>query len=335
MKTLAVPFIALTLAIGGCASMGGGEAEEKKIEVVTDNLEKVQGSKEVYLGQFSVTFVTKDKASATSESGMFSKDRAYAKAILKSELKGIPQETMQAITEEAYKNFVAKLEADGYVIRSYKELTANKDWEKIDTLETPYQPSSVGSFFKGDKGKTLTFTPEGMDLLYYKSYPAVPGVPMVYDLAKLAGDLDYPVIMADYRVHFANLSGQTDRSMDYNTGERTYSAEVSFGQAINVQPSSGISFLRGVSGTFSNKSGYAQLETPVIIGGAYGETEDTTSGAQKAANAFSGLLGMVSGGSSDTTEVTVNADPVIYARGVLQAIDLTNDEVLKAFTSGE
>ena len=73
MKTLAVPFIALTLAIGGCASMGGGEAEEKKIEVVTDNLEKVQGSKEVYLGQFSVTFVTKDKASATSESGMFSR----------------------------------------------------------------------------------------------------------------------------------------------------------------------------------------------------------------------------------------------------------------------
>ena len=95
MKTLAVPFIALTLAIGGCASMGGGEAEEKKIEVVTDNLEKMEDSKEVYLGQFSVTFVVKDKASATSESGMFSKDRAYAKAILKSELKGIPEETMQ------------------------------------------------------------------------------------------------------------------------------------------------------------------------------------------------------------------------------------------------
>ena len=125
MKTLAVPFIALTLAIGGCASMGGGEAEEKKIEVVTDNLEKVQGSKEVYLGQFSVTFVTKDKASATSESGMFSKDRAYAKAILKSELKGIPQETMQAITEK-HKNFVAKLEADGYVSAVIKNLRPTK-----------------------------------------------------------------------------------------------------------------------------------------------------------------------------------------------------------------
>lgn len=335
MKTLAVPFIALTLAIGGCASMGGGEAEEKKIEVVTDNLEKMEGKKEVYLGQFSVTFVTKDKASATSESGMFSKDRAYAKAILKSELKGIPEETMQAITDEAYENFLAKLKAQGYVVRSYKELTANKDWAKIDTLETPYQPSSVGSFFKGDKGKTLTFTPAGMDLLYYKTYPAVPGAPFNYDLAKVAGDLDYPVIMADYRVHFANLSGQTDRSMDYNTGKRTYSAEVSFGQAINVQPNSGISFVRGVSGTFSNKSGFAQLETPVIIGGGFGETEDTTSGAQKAANAFSSLVGMVSGGSSDVTEVTVNADPAVYARGVVQAIDLTNDEVLKAFVAGE
>jgi hypothetical protein len=335
MKTLAVPFIALTLAIGGCASMGGGEAEEKKIEVVTDNLEKMEGKKEVYLGQFSVTFVTKDKASATSESSMFSKDRAYAKAILKSELKGVPEETMQAITNEVYQDFLDKLSAQGYTVRNYNELTSNKDWKGLDKLETPYQPSSVGSFFKGDKGKTLTFTPEGMDLLYYKTYPASPSVPAPYKLAALAGELNYPVLTADYRIHFANLSGQTDRTMDYNTGKRTYSAEVSFGQAITVQPNSGISFLQGVSGTFSNKAGYAKLETPVIIGGAFGETEDTTSGAQKAANAFSGLLGMVSGGSSDTTEVTVNADPVVYARGVAQAIDLTNDEVLKAFVAGE
>ncbi|MAE34199.1 MAG: hypothetical protein CMH97_02895 [Oceanospirillaceae bacterium] len=335
MKTLAVPFIALTLAIGGCASMGGGEAEEKKIEVVTDNLEKMEDSKEVYLGQFSVTFVVKDKASATSQSSMFSKDRAYAKAILKSELLGVPEETMQAITDEAYKSFVSKLKAQGYTIRNYSDLTSSKAWSGMDKLETPYQPSAVGSFFKGDQGKTLTFTPAGTDLLVYKGYPSAPNPVAPYKLAELAGDLGYPILTANYRVHFANLSGQTDRSMDYNTGKRTYSAEVSLGQAINVQPTSGITFVKGVSSTFSNKAGYAQLETPVIIGGAFGETEDTTSGAQKAANAFSSLLGMVSGGSSDVTEVTVNADPVVYARGVAQAIDLTNDEVLKAFVAGE
>jgi len=334
MKTLVLPVIALALAVGGCASMGGDQTEEKTIKVVTDNLEKMDGKKEVYLGQFSVTFVTKDKASATSESSMFSKDRAYAQAVLKSELKGVPEETMQAITEEVYSDFLAKLTAQGYTVRNYSELTSNKDWKDIDVLETPYQPSAVGSFLKRDKGKTLTFTPEGMDLLYYKAYPAVPGVTPPYDLAKLAGELDYPVLVADYRIHFANLSGQTDRTMDYNTGERTYSAEVSFGQAITVQPNSGIAFIKGVSSTFSQKTGYAQLETPVIIGGAFGENEDTTSGAQKAANAFSGLLGMVSGGSTDTTEITVNADPSIYARGVSQAVDLANDEVIKAFVAG-
>ena len=43
MKKLVVLIIALSMAIGGCASMGGGKDEEKKIEVVTDNLEKMEG----------------------------------------------------------------------------------------------------------------------------------------------------------------------------------------------------------------------------------------------------------------------------------------------------
>jgi hypothetical protein len=324
--------------LAGCAAIGSNkESGEKRIQLTAKNLENIAGKKEIYIGQFSVTFVTQDKASATSESALFSSDSGYATSILKSELKGVPPQTMQSITDRAYADLRAKLSAQGFTVREQRELTARGDWKKIKTLSTPYSPSAVGGFLKGDSGKSLTLAPTGLNLFYYlvpqqQDPTSVSSVP--YALAEFAGSLGSPVVVANYRIHFANLSGETDRTMDYNTDNTTYSAEMTLGQAITVMPGSGIGFIQGLTSTFSNPNSYVTLKTPVIIGGAYGQNEDTTSGAQKAANLFSSALGVISGGATNATSITVTADPALYEQGVFAAIDLANEKIVARAGSG-
>lgn len=311
--------------VAGCATTGTGSS------VDASKLEVMQNSKDVYIANLSMNFVLEDSSSSKATSPMIRGGGAsdYAKASLTAKL-NIDPATLQQITDQAYDHLSKSLQARGYVVHDYRELARVSGWSSVDKLVSPYSPSSVGSFLNKTSSKVVTYSPTGMSLLLAQ------GKGDRIDIGNMAKQLGKPVILADYTIHFAYFDNDADYTVDYfknvpiNGGpSRTLSASVSLGQGIQVVSGSSIEWMTEGMSTFAD-NGAIRLKDSVIVAGAYGENEDTTSDGTKAANAISSLLGAFSGRSSNAQEISVNAVPEYYQYGVMKAVDAANQTLITA-----
>lgn len=332
MKQRLIVVVGIAALIVGCASVGGGGGGDR---LESKNVATLGARKDVYVAQFAVSFVTKDSSSSKSVSPMIrqSSGSQYAKSTLKANLTGVPDTTFQKITDEAYADFVADLTAKGFNVRPVSDLQKLKPWKKLKPLAAPYTPSGLSSFLKKSSPEQVTFSANSLNI--YSVPDQVSQVkPMPYAFAELAEAAGAPVFAINYNVHFAYFDSDTDYEVNYfkdvplgGGTSTTLSASVAVGQGIQVTTGSAAQFLVDLGGTFSD-NGYVSLKDPIVVGGAYGRNEDTTSGSQKAANAFSSAVGLFTGGSAKTTEISVVATPEYYRYGVLKAIDMANDRIV-------
>ena len=329
MRNIAV-LLVLSLSLFGCAGIATKQAEP----VVTDNAEAFAGKNRVILGDFRVSFVTFDKSSAKAESPMFSSERGYARSTLRAKLTGVPDSVMQQLTDAAYKDFEAKLKASGYTVVDRRVLAENADWQKMDKENSPVKTTSSFKAWTGGSQESATFAPSGMALVERRT--GTGGIMPHYAYAA-AEKLGIPILSVNYLVHFVYFGSETDYqsnvAYDYKGAE--YSAEVSAGQGIQVVPGSGIEFMSGSASTFSNPNGKVTVGAPVLVPGPFGRSEDATSGMQKAANAFSSVLGMVSGGSSSAKEINIKADPDVYAANAKKALLGANERLVSALAAAK
>ncbi|HBS42239.1 MAG TPA: hypothetical protein DEA26_06135 [Oceanospirillales bacterium] len=334
MKHLMVMTLGAALLLGGCATGGGATdvKDSKSVKLDTHKLDVMAGKKQIYIGNVGVTFITEDSGSAKSSSPMIrhSSGGEYAKANLKAYLTGVPEDTFREITDGIYADLKAKLEANGYTVLSYAQLQQQKGWSKLKTLEQPYTPGSM-PFSK--KSANLTYAPASMDLV------TAPDINNQFKIGDIAKDMGIPVLLAHYTIHFAYFGEDADVYHNYYggpTGQGTteLKASVTLGQGIQVLAGSGVTFLNEGAGTFA-KNGHIRLKDPIIVKGAYGENEDTTSAGWKAANALSSTLGFFSGSSSKTTQISVNANPAFYEEGVLIAATATNDRIVSELATAK
>ena len=187
---------------------------------------------------------------------------------------------------------------------SYSQLQQQKGWSKLKPLDMPYKPSSMPF---STKAESITYAPSGMELMTSRTSSNH------FKIGDIAKDMGIPVLLASYTVHFAYFGEDATITHDYlggPTGQGTteLKASVSLGQGIQVTAGSGLTFLNEGAGTFA-KNGHIHLKDAIIVKGAYGTNEDTTSTGMKAANALSSALGFFSGSSSKTTEIAVKANP--------------------------
>lgn len=339
MKTPLLLALGLALSITtGCMNNSTQQTLVKSSEnarVSTDDIEKLINKKAVYIGNFGVTFVIRDSGSSKSQSPMIRHNSGdYAQANLVAKLSGVSDALFQAITDQAYADFVKDLEAQGYQVKNYADLQNNAQFKKITPLTTPHYPSPKSLLAKMNDTKNLVaFAPSNMALLY-DFEDAYLG-----KLGELAEQLKTPVLSVNYKVHFAYFDKEADYQVNYiesvplgGTSPQktaTLSASVNLGQGIQVVGGSKISIMQDNGGTFNNNS-YVSLKDPVVVIGAYGRNEDTTSSGTKAVNALSSALGMFSGKTSSTTEVSIVAEPKYYEFGALKVLDEANNRLVKA-----
>ncbi len=313
--------------LAGCATGGGQKAAEPVAVVEPKNF---AGQNTLYVGDFRVTFVTFDKSSAKAESPMFSSDRGYARSTLRATLNGVSDEMMQAITDEAYRDFVSRLAQNGYTLGPDSTLQQNRQWSKINFEDSPLKNTSSFKLVTGGNREDASFAPTGRQLVEMNR-----GGTMPYNAYYAAKEMDDPIINVNYVVHFVYFGSETDYQSndfyDYKGAE--YSAEVSAGQGIQVVPGSGIELMRGVDGTFSKPNGRITINAPVVITGPFGKMADSTSGFQKAANTFSSIMGMGSGKASSAKDITVNATPAIYRERALAVLKEANTRLLGAMVA--
>ena len=329
-----------TLAlVTACASPGdptGAEAS-KRGRVDSKNTQNIADKKQVYIGDFRVSFILRDKDGTTAKNSMFDRraDKGdYAKSFMSARLTGVSEDVFQQITDQAYEDFRQRLAASGYTVLNRSGLEASKAWNKVSKEESPNPPyakafdnSTSSKLMKGVLGvgnvDTITFAPSSMEMVKASSAMMFP-----YQYGVASEEVGKPLVSAHYTVHFAWFGGESDVTMNYLTNEREMSAETTMGQGIQVIPGAAVVFTLDQGGTFS-KSGYVSLKDPVVVAGAYGVNEDTTSGATKAVNALSSTLGFFSGKSTSSKEISVKATPAYYKQGVLRALSEANGLLLK------
>lgn len=336
MKSQYLHVCALALASIAMISQAHADTPQPKVDV--KKLKSLEDNKEVFIGDFRVTFIMKDSVSATAKDPNFMRGgdaTDYAKSNLEASLTGVPEPVMQSITDDAYTHFMARLKAQGYAVLDNAQLNEIKDWGKLKRTDSPSKAAGnnapgLGGLLKksAKESDQLTFSPSGMPLIEKSA-----GNVMPYKYGAVAEKIGKPIIRADYRVHFAYFGKDTDYQIDYaavditGSAKETLTASTSVGQGIQVIPGSEIHVTVDGGGTFT-KSGYATLRDPLVVSGDYGKNLDTTSGANKAANAFSSAVGLLSGGSSKTVEISIEAVPEFYAAGATKALELANEALI-------
>ncbi|CAN8142524.1 Lipoprotein [uncultured Thiomicrorhabdus sp.] len=329
----------LTAFSTGCVSNNSTQQtlvkSSENARVTTDDIDKLVNKKAVYIGNFGVTFVVQDSSSSKAESPMIRHNSGdYAKAHLVAKLSGVSDNTFQAITDQAYNTFVKDLEEKGYQVKNYADLQTNNLFKTMTKLSTPHFPSHQGLFqkMKGSKNM-IAFAPSNMSLIY--NFDA----PYLGKFGELAEQLKTPVLSVNYKVHFAYFDKDADYKVDYiesvplgsKSPQKTanLSASVSLGQGIQVVSGSKLIVMQDNGGTF-NRNSSVTLKDPVVAIGAYGRNKDTSSDATKAANALSSALGMFSGRSSSTTEISITAEPKYYEFGANKVLNEATNRLVKA-----
>lgn len=321
--------LAVLAGLTACASMGGGSAAKAKAVDVT-NGKAFGGKQDVAIGSFAVTFVTFDKSSAKAQSPMTSSDSGFAKATLRAKLDGIDDATFQALTDQAYADFTTKLRAAGYNVVDRGRLASAKAYGKLSPESSPRKTTSSFKMVTGGSREDATFAPSGMPLYgFINDYVASPMA--MYGIAEEAG---VPALDVRYTVHFVYFGGSTSSHANANTGGRDYNAQVTLGQGVQVVGwgLSSVDLAAGQSGTFNNPNGTIKLHDSIVSPEAFGETSDATSGAQKAANAFSAVVGVFSGGSMSAKELLITADPAKYSAAAHDVLGQANDRLVAAMS---
>jgi hypothetical protein len=162
---------------------------------------------------------------------------------------GVPKSTMKAITDEAYKDFVAQLEANGYNVMDRSKLTSLDAYKKATSATSPTQYDDIKLALKPD---VLYFAPTGQELFFMVGDKSStfgglssgigfsnPGMAfqVVADTDKLA------IVTGNCVVNFVNTKG-------YGGSHRSTSS-VTLDSGLSVVPGSSVGIIGGCDRTFS------------------------------------------------------------------------------------
>lgn len=299
-------------------------------DVVVDNEKAFSGMNQVVIGSFKVAFVENKKASNKAGGGLMGNGMG-GRAKANMELKGLDMATMQFITDQAYKDFEAKLASAGYTVADRAQLLTYGGYANASAKPSPFKEEA--SFF-GVSSDTTYMTPTGFGPVQFfqGEYGKNDGMGFnsgAYAIAnKFAGEKGIPVISVAYLVDFANTGG--------HGGAWSMSASMQVSQGISVAPGSGIMKVGGwQGGTFSaNPNGSVKLGQAVGSDVPFGTVETTTSGAEVAAEtALNVVTAVLGGGTNQTRDFAITADPAKYQQIASTVLMQANTNVIGKMAS--
>ncbi|HQU90117.1 MAG TPA: hypothetical protein PK620_15440 [Denitromonas sp.] len=314
--TRSVLVLCLAATMVGCVATTGG-ARKPADPLNVENGSAFKGKQALAIGSFKVTYVTFDKSSAKATSSMFSSDSGFAKMTLRAKLEGIDDATFQGLTDYAYQDFTKRLQDNGYEIINRARIESAKGYAALPSTANPHKDTSSFTAITGGSRETATFAPTGLPLYHKGEYGGAP-LPAPFGMYAVAQAAGVPTINVHYIVHFAYFEGATSNSLNVKT------ASVNMGQTVRVEHGSQAILAVGDGSTFNNPNAKINLTWGEASTQEYGTTSDATSGAQEAANAFSSVVGLLSGSSMAAREYLIQADPEKYTMAAKDVIGRTN-----------
>lgn len=188
--------------------------------------------KDPTIGQFNVSFAYSDIKQAGSYKDKWRKLDGKSESAMRVNLKGLSDEIMQKITDEAYKDFKTKLEAAGIKtseVNLYEGVSkfSKKTMEKV-TLEGYPERQSHYEAYGAVESKTVPRS--GTKVISFQ-HPHVVGFS--------GNDLKKEVISVRYLLHFGYLDTTASKSENKFMNEVTLKTGVTFHPGIQVYWRSG------------------------------------------------------------------------------------------------
>lgn len=293
--------------------------------IKVDNESAFKGLDKVVVGTFNIGFATYKTDSAKAGGGLTGSGFG-GKSTAKSTLEGVDSATMQKITDEAYKSFVADLKAKGITVVDRKEFLSYKGVNTATTHPNPYEDSTGGLF--GANSKTMFFSPSsfGNIMAFLGDIPGLSSGfsgmdfnnPMV-PAGAYARETGVKVLSVTYVLDFANAES-------YGNSFTTTSS-VTVGQGLTVVPGlSRIAVVGGSGGTFDNRDGRVSLGQPITSEKEFAKVEDATSDTARGVEIATNVVGILGGiGSNVSRAYTFTANPAKYKVAAVDAFSQAND----------
>lgn len=262
-------FISALLVLSACAPVkqadnvapatqkGGFLGLSKVKDVKVQGAKAVKGENRAIVPYFKVAYYTENNPGGLSSNG--------GRVIIKSKLLGVSDETLQRITDQAYKNFVQQMEEKGIEVLSASSMKNSATYQKFD-----------GKTFYKDKAlfgpDAVYVTPTGMKASDSK-------ITRGLEISNLMKEMNASLM--DVTLYVTYLNQRVDSTMRVVTG-------ISIGQTTSVMPGSGMQFY-GLEaskcvGYCTNGVAHVSLGQPVYSTEKVGELRETTTKGDKAAD---------------------------------------------------
>jgi hypothetical protein len=280
-------------------------------------------SQTVFIPSFRVAFQVSGKVTAsTRESYAFGTTRSGTRVTSNTVLSGIDQATMQAITDQAYADLKARLEAAGFTVLTDAQWGAAPSAGKLEWGKTsqPGAPVVVQGNLGATQASYVLFTPTGMRNWPETVMPANLGV-----ARSLRRELGATMLVPRLVVNYAQMS-----SSGVGKG-----GLLSSGSSVSVQPlihggfyAGGFGFDNwkvrvGQHGGFIEFKPEAVLDAPGMFATVSESSGDAATRAGNTANAISWALAGT-GTFSEVNYLDYQAIPSMYAKLSLVALAKQN-----------
>ena len=297
---------------------------EKSVSV--DSFKKLKECKKVVITAFNVQFLTSKKASASS--GRATEGAAHVNSNIK--LLGLDNATFQAITDQAYANFVNGLTNLGVEVQPYSTYVALPQYADMKSYlkESPMEVSG-GMFSSGQP--SLLFSPTGMPVSLFGDEAAVgTGSLMSSGIGRSAPHQLEPQLAKETGVAAVHVYLVVDFcQMESKGGVFSYTATVDTKPQLSIAKISRCLFVFGGGMT-------GGLEYVKMKNNAFGKDEyvtalnDVTTTGQKVGDAAAGVIGILggTGGSYKTRSYEVLADPALYQAACVKYLTAVEDLML-------
>ena len=311
------PGMMLTLiAVQPGAALAGDEA------VKVSSAGAVKGTQAVVIGAFNVGFIFQSVDNSKATGGMIGAFGGVTKA--RSVLDGVTPTMMQAITDAAYADFKAQLEAGGFAVADPVPMFATPEFQKVKAVPAPYDASL--QLDKNSTGKASYYKPAALPAQVMLPGDIIASGFGGMGLAMSMGTNQYAVSQ------YARASGQAvidvvyliDFSNEKRPGAFSFDGlSVSSGMSV-VDDYSKVNLV-----TPQGKLASVTLKRPVAVMGDFATMADTTrdAGVQQAANIVGGLMAARGFGGmkfGKTRTYTFTARAGVYEQGAIKATTLAN-----------
>lgn len=296
--------VAPTTEKGGLFGLG------TKDSIETSGLEAVNGETKVVVPYFKIAFYTENNPAGYSSSS--------SKVTIKSKLLGVDSQSLQDITDTAYKNFAAQMQAKGFTVLPFSVLenaAAYKDFK-------PAQQYVDSALF----GPDATYvTPSGLKM----SDANIMRGKEIMNLLKQT-----QVSLVEVQLNLTYLTQSVDSTMRVVTG-------ISIGQTMTVTPGSKMAFYGYEAskcvGYCPNTVANAKLGQPIYRSEKIGELRNVTTGSDKAADVAVAALTWLTPNSNmriqDTNRYELHAEQHKYEKVAIEVLKDATGQLVTALTN--